>query len=76
MLDFSCAPPMRGKALQKLEEGYMKFSGNVFRVLSQLFNKRQEYGSRCSAGACLEVSGWGVGEYTGLVKCEKKKPLF
>lgn len=25
-----CAPPMRGKALQKLEEGYMKFSGNVF----------------------------------------------
>lgn len=25
-----CAPPMRGKALQKLEEGYMKFSRNVF----------------------------------------------
>jgi len=25
-----CAPPMRGKALQKLEEGYVKFSGNVF----------------------------------------------
>ena len=69
-----CAPPMRRKALQKLEEGYMKFSGNVFRVLSQLFNKRQEYGSRCSAEACLEVSGWGVGEYTGLVKCEKKTP--
>lgn len=20
----------------------------------------------------LEVSGWGVGEYTGLVKCEEK----
>lgn len=52
-----CAPPMRGKALQKLEEGYMKFSGNVFGALSQLFNKRQEYGSRCSAEACLEVSG-------------------
>lgn len=53
----ACAPPMRGKALQKLEEGYVKFSGNVFRVLSQLFNKRQEYGSRCSAQACLEESG-------------------
>lgn len=50
----------------------MKFSGNVFfTVLSQLFNKRQEYGSGCSAEACLEVSGWGVGEYTGLVKWEK-----
>lgn len=66
-----CAPPMRGKALRKLEEGYMKFSGNVLRVLSQLFNKRQEYGSRCSAETCLEVSRWGVGEYTGLIKCEK-----
>lgn len=52
-----CAPPMRGKALRKLEEGYIKFSGNVFWALSQLFNKRQEYGSRCSAEACLEVSG-------------------
>lgn len=69
-----CAPPMRGKALQKLEEGYMKFSENAFRILSQLFNKRQEYGSRCSTEACLEVSGWGVGEYTGLVKCEKTNP--
>lgn len=69
-----CAPPMRGKALQKLEEGYMKFSENAFRILSQLFNKRQEYGSRCSTEACLEVSGWGVGEYTGLVKCEKSNP--
>lgn len=72
-----CAPPMRGKALQKLEEGYVKFSGNVFFFLessANFFNKRKEYGSRCSAGACLEVRGWGVGEYRGLVKCEKSNP--
>lgn len=59
--------------MQKLEGGYMKFSGNVFPALSQLFNKRREYGSRCSAGACLEVRGWGVGEHTGLVKCADRK---
>lgn len=72
-----CAPPMRAEALQKLEEGYMKFSENVFfffffsiifpRVLSQLFNKRRECGSRCAAEACLDVSGKGAGAYTGLV---------
>lgn len=34
----------------------------------------KEYGSGCSAVACLEVSGWGVGEYTGLVKREESNP--
>lgn len=62
----------------------MKFSENVFffffffsiifpRVLSQLFNKRREYGSRCAAEACLDVSGKGVGAYTGLVNVKKKR---
>lgn len=32
-----CARPMRAEALPKLEEGYVKFRGNVFPALSQLF---------------------------------------
>jgi len=43
--------------------------------LSQLFNKRHEYGSRCSTEAYSEVSGWGVEEYRGLVKSEKSLSL-
>ena len=68
-----CAPPMRGKKLlQKLEEGYMKFSGNIFLQYSANFLIKDKNMDRvCSAEACLEVSGWGVGEYTGLVKWEK-----
>lgn len=54
---------MRGKALQKLEEGYMKFSENVLFASAQptFLNKKHGCGLKCSARTCLEVSGWGVG---------------
>lgn len=66
---------MRGKALQKLEEGYMKFSGNGFFFFQHSANfliKDKNMDRDVPRKHVLEVSGWGVGEYTGLVKCEEK----
>lgn len=59
MLDLSLCSSHEARSFAEVRRGLYEVQSKMF-SLSQLFNKRCEYGSRCSAEACLEVSGWGV----------------
>lgn len=72
MLDLSLCSSHEGQSFAEVRRGLYEVQSKCFHSVNFLI-KDAECGSRCSAQACLEVSGWGVEKYKGFVNVKKGK---